>query len=266
MNEPFAVPAQSPKGGVVYQYIYAGEVFTEDKWVVAAELRPTARAVVHHVIVFVLRPGQKVSLLKGEFNSTADAFGALFMTGRDLPQQLVGYAPGSNDWVAQPGEAKKIPKGSRLVMELHYTPNGQAVTDRTEVALKYDQGPPKHEIFVETAMNTYFRIPPKVSDYKVEAEHRFRNDFMLTSMFPHMHLRGKSFDYKLITPDGKEEILLSVPKYDFNWQQGFALAKPKLVPKRSRLVCTATYDNSEKNPFNPDPTKAVSWGDQTGKK
>jgi peroxiredoxin len=263
MNQEFQVPAQAPKGGIPYQYIFAGEAFAEDTWVTAAEIRPSARAVLHHVIAFILRPGQKVGMLKGQFDTVGEVFGAMLLTPRDFPQQLAGFVPGSQAWVTQPGMAKKIPKGSRIVFELHYTPNGKACTDLTKIGLQFSKGKPKEEIFVELAINEMFTIPAKKADHKVVAEYKFKNDFCMTTMFPHMHLRGKSFEYKLFTPDGKEEILLNVPHYDFNWQQGYDLVTPKVIPKKSKLVCTAVFDNSEKNPFNPDPTKVVKWGDQT---
>jgi hypothetical protein len=159
--------------------------------------------------------------------------------------------------------AKRIPKGSQLVFELHLVPDGKARTDRSCVGLKYLDGPPEHEVFGGIALNWAFLIPPGAADHRVTATYTFDHESVILSMSPHMHLRGKRFEYTLVTPDGTREVLLSVPNYDFNWQTTYHLAEPRRVPKGAKLECAAVYDNSDRNPNNPDPRSFVIWGDQS---
>ena len=258
MNEEVKVPAQSPRGGVPYQRVLAGKPFTEDRWVRAAEVRPDNRGVVHHILVYILMPGQNVSILGDVKNPTL-----LFNGLKDYPKILAGYVPGDHFYQLPEGEAKLIPKGSQLVFEIHYTPNGKAGTDRSKLGLIFSKSKPEVILRGDAAVNFLFKIPPGKAAHKVEAEFYFDETVLLRQMNPHMHARGKSFEYRLRTPDGKEEVLLSVPKFDFNWQLGYMLKDPKLIPKGSKIICTAYYDNSKGNPNNPDPTKRVGWGDQT---
>ena len=148
---------------------------------------------------------------------------------------------------------------------MHYTPNGTAQSDRSMVGLIFAKEPPKHIVRTRTILNRSFAIPPGAANYKVVSTHgeKFARDAVLLSFMPHMHLRGKSFEYKAVYPDGTEEILLSVPRYDFGWQSTYRLAEPKRIPAGTRIVCTGHFDNSAGNPNNPDPTKLVRWGDQT---
>jgi peroxiredoxin len=253
MNKPVQIPATSLLGlGMPYQYVEAGEPFTEDKWVTDIEVRPEYRAVVHHIIAFVVPPGGTI------FDVAGDQF------GRHL---LGAYVPGDQPVIGRPGMARKIAKGSRLVFEMHYTPNGIAGTDQSMIGLCYAKEPPEKEVHSEAVFNGRFRIPPGADNYEVQAVHVFPEESTILSLTPHMHLRGKAFRYELVTtgPDGSEqrEVLLNVPKYDFNWQVSYEFAEPRVIPAGSKLVCTAWYDNSAKNPFNPDPTKTVRWGNQT---
>jgi hypothetical protein len=145
---------------------------------------------------------------------------------------------------------------------MHYTPNGTPGKDRSKVGLKFAKAP-SHELRTIAVLNSRFVIPAADPNYKVESSAEFTEDAKIWSLFPHMHVRGKSFEYKLVRPDGTSEVLLSVPKYDFNWQGEYTFAEPIAAPKGSRLECVAYFDNSKDNPANPDPTKDVRWGDQT---
>jgi peroxiredoxin len=245
MPEEFAVPAQAPRGGVPYQHFVLDPKFTEDKWVERAEARPGEPSVVHHVLVFVVPPGRSFF--------------------KDDPRNIVlcGTAPGDSPTVARPGTAKRIPAGSKLVMQVHYTPNGMPQRDRSSLALIFAKQPPRQEIRTVPIFNAFFAIPPGAEDYKVEASYAFRQDGFIHGMMPHMHLRGKSFRFEAIYPDGKTEILLSIPRFDFSWQSGFRPVEPIFMPKGSKLRCIAHFDNSDKNPNNPDPSRTVYWGDQT---
>jgi hypothetical protein len=162
------------------------------------------------------------------------------------------------------GQAKKVPKGSTLVFQMHYTPNGKATTDQSSVGLVFaDPKTVRKEVRTDKAANVRFALKPNRRDQKVEASTRIVVNTMLLAMVPHMHLRGQSFRYEAKYPDGKSEILLDVPNYDFAWQNSYLLEEPKLLPAGTVIHCTATFDNSESNRSNPDPNSIVRWGDQT---
>jgi thiol-disulfide isomerase/thioredoxin len=250
MKKPVKVPAQFAFGlsGMPYQYILAGEPFPETKWVQAVEARPDLRSAIHHIIVHIVPPGKKLEDLDGEILGDGT---------------LVSFVPGDQPTIHPKGTARKVEKGSQLLFEVHYTPNGKAGVDQSSVGLIYAKEKPTHEIRSTTAVNFMFKIPPGEDNHEVKATKEFPEAVILNSFSPHMHLRGKAFRYELISKDGKRELLLSVPKYDFNWQSAYTLAKPREIPAGSVIECTAWFDNSKKNPFNPNPAKAVEWGDQT---
>jgi hypothetical protein len=161
------------------------------------------------------------------------------------------------------GTAKKIPKGSMLVFQMHYTPNGVEQDDRSSVGLVFAKEPPKREARTRAIDQRRFLIPPGDANHEVKSTTTFTKDAELLSLMPHMHLRGKDFEYQVVYPDGKRETLLRVPHYDFNWQSNYRLTKPLALPAGTRIECTAHFDNSKDNPNNPDPQAAVRWGDQT---
>ncbi len=241
-EEPVTISAE---GTEPYRYYTVDPGFTEDKWVTLAEALPGNPAVVHHIIVFVQPP-------KSEARDHGDS------------RLLVGFAPGTRPQPMKPGWAKRVPAGSKLVFQMHYTPIGTEQTDRSMIGLVYcDESEVTHRAVTTNAATHDFVIPPQAKDFKVVSEKTFDRETLLTSLFPHMHMRGAAFKYELTTPDGKKEVLLDVPVYDFNWQNHYILKEPKLIPKGSKLVCTALFDNSIDNLANPDPTKEVRWGDQT---
>lgn len=247
-DEPFDVPAD---GVVDYQYFIVDPGFTEDKWVKIAECMPDNRAVVHHIIVFIRAPQQKN---RGDMSHDERAFAF-----------LAGFAPGTRPLVVPEGMAKRIPAGSKLVFQMHYTPIGTPQKDRSSIGLKFVDDPSTitHQVATTAASTHDFVIPAGAADHLVTAERVLESDTLLLSMFPHMHLRGSAFRYEAFYPDGSHEVLLDVPRYDFNWQNSFILAEPKLLPKGTRLYCEARFDNSEENLANPDPSIDVRWGDQT---
>ncbi|HEY6334205.1 MAG TPA: thiol-disulfide isomerase [Blastocatellia bacterium] len=234
LPQEYSVPAS---GVVEYKYFNVPTNFTEDRWIQAAEIRPGNRAVVHHIIVFAQKGADR--------------------------RLLVGYAPGEQPAILGPGLGRKIPAGSDLVFQVHYTPNGTAATDRSFVGLVFCKTPPNQEILTRPVLNARFAIPPGDSDYKVESSYTFPEDAHIYSLMPHMHLRGKDFIYRVTFPDGTSKVILSVPHYDFSWQSYYILKEPVAAPKGTRLDCVAHFDNSEQNKYNPDPKKEVRWGDQT---
>lgn len=249
MPRAFTVPAETPKGGVPYQYLAVPTGFKEDRWVQFAEARPSAPSVVHHILVFLMPPGEAFR---------PDGPGNV----------LCGMAPGDMPMMLQPGFAKKIPAGSRLLFQMHYTPNGKEQVDRSSVAMIFAKEPPKHRVLTKPIHNGWFisrwlSIPPGAANFEMEASHTFKKDAYILGFMPHMHLRGKDFKYDAVAPDGKRQTLLSVPRYDFNWQSVYRPSKPVALAKGTKLHCLAHFDNSADNPNNPDPAKRVYWGDQT---
>lgn len=236
-DKSYRVPAE---GSVNYQYYVVDVGNKEDLWVKEAEVKAGNPAVVHHVIVFIQKPGG----------------------GMGQPQ--MAYAPGMPARKFPEGRAIKIPAGSKLLFQVHYTPNGVAQDDRSYVGFKYaDPKTVSHEVIAGAAGVMLFAIPPHNSNYKMVAKERLRRDTLLIGMNPHMHVRGKSFRYEVVYPDGRKELLLDVPRYDFNWQLWYNLKEPKLLPKGTEMICTAHFDNSEENLSNPDPSQTVRWGEQT---
>jgi hypothetical protein len=248
MPQEFHVPAKGGPKGIRYQYFEVETKFTEDRWIGAVEARPGNRAVVHHIIVYVVPAGQQFR------QNRTDGIG---------DGLLVAFAPGELPAIFAPGTAKKVPKGATLLFQMHYTPNGVAQKDRSSVGLIFAKEPPKHEVRTRAIAQGRFAIPPGADNYEVKSATTFRQDARLLSLMPHMHLRGKDFSYRVIFPDGKSEMLLRVPRYDFNWQSHYRLIQPLDLPAGTRIECTAHFDNSAANPNNPDPTKEVRWGEQT---
>jgi peroxiredoxin len=245
--KPFTVPAKAGKGGIPYKYVLVPTNFDEDKWVQAVEARPGNYGVVHHIIVYVAE-GRKV--IKGP----GDGIGGGL---------LVAYAPGDLGAVFAPGSAKRIPKGATLVFQMHYTPNGTEQTDKSSIGLVFAKKPPTTEVKTRAITQQLFMIPPNVDNHKVQSSTKFTKDVIVYSMFPHMHLRGKDFTFEVVYPDDKREIVLSVPRYDFGWQSNYIFEKPLRLPAGTRIECTAHFDNSTKNPNNPNPGTPVFWGEQT---
>ncbi|MFL5242312.1 MAG: redoxin domain-containing protein [Gemmataceae bacterium] len=247
MEKPYKVPAETPKGGIPYQYFGVPTNFKEDMWVQAAEARPGNRAVVHHIIVYIMKKGER---RRPNEDGIGDGW-------------LVPYAPGDMPAILAPGTAKKVPKDALLVFQMHYTPNGVEQTDRSSVGLIFAKEPPAHEMRTRSVGTQKFVIPAGASHHEVVAQKIFKEDALLYGLLPHMHLRGKDFAFNIFYPDGKSETLLSVPRYDFNWQSNYRLEKPLPMPAGTRIECTAHYDNSTANPNNPNANEDVRWGDQT---
>lgn len=239
----------NPTGVVPYMEIEVPTNFTEDKWIKAMEAKPGNSKVVHHIIIFNRAP-QFTAGEREDFQRIGRGF-------------LVGFAPGVIPEELPDGYAVKIPAGSTLIFQMHYTPTGKTEVDRSAFGIKFADGPPTHEVVTATTVNFEFTIPPNDPNYRVEAESVVPADVLLLAMTPHMHYRGKSFEYIVHYPDGKSETLLRVPRYDFNWQTTYKLTEPARLPKGTRIQCVAHFDNSANNPYNPDPNKAVKWGDQT---
>ncbi len=242
-DKPFTVAAN---GEIQYQYFAVDPGFSEDRWVSAAECLPGNRKVVHHILVFAQPPDSKaISGEQGGF--------------------LAAYVPGLRARPFPDSMAKRVRAGSKLIFQVHYTPVGTEQPDLSSLGLVFaDRQDVQHEVRTVAAVETQFAIPPHNDNYLVIANSpRAPVDVLLLALMPHMHVRGKSFRYEARYPDGKSEILLDVPHYDFNWQTAYRLDEPKLLPAGTCVHCVAHYDNSENNLANPAPEKTVRWGDQT---
>jgi mono/diheme cytochrome c family protein len=273
LTEEAEIPAD---GAVPYRYWAVPTNFTEDKYVQFAEIKRGEPSVVHHVIVSVREPDQGALPPPGEIRAGQQRVNP--EAARD-PQQsrndqrrgtnpdgmLLGWAPGMSPLTLRPGIAKLVKKGSMLIFQMHYTTNGTAAKDRTSIAFWFAKKPVEKRVITKgiTADPRKLVIPAGDPNFESRSSLAFNEDVHLHMFMPHMHVRGKDFEYKLVYPDGKEKILLRVPKYDFNWQLSYFLKEPIAVPKGSRIDCTAHHDNSAGNKFNPDPTITVRWGDQT---
>ena len=290
MPAAYSIPA---KGEIAYQYFEVPTNFSEDRWMQAGEVRAGDRAHVHHIIVYVKEPTPTPRpniMVNRPIMSAAPVApaaaaapaapvapaapaaprpaaprveAAASPVARTGDQMLVNWAVGEDAPMFLPGMAKRIPKGSTLVFQVHYTTNGTPGTDKSRVGLIFAKEPPKREVRTGMILNPLFAIPPGAANHEIQAEATFTEDVNVWSMHPHMHLRGKDMTYTATYPDGRSEIVLRVPKFDFGWQTDYWLAKPLMLPKGSKISVSAHYDNSTANRHNPDATATVRWGDQT---
>jgi hypothetical protein len=260
MSKPFAVPAS---GQVDYQYIVLPTQFTEDKWVQMSETRPSNRSVVHHMVIFIRRPESKWLRDAAPGVPFVPPPGDLRNIGGGGSEVLTVYTPGMIPDILKPGQGRLVRAGSDLVLQVHYTPNGKATEDQTKIGLVFAREAPTERVVSMSVSNVQFAIPPGDSNYEVSAEGKIQTDMTLISLFPHMHLRGKDFEYRAVYPTGETSTLLKVPRYDFNWQLAYKPAEPIVLPKGTRMEATAHFDNSVNNPANPDPKATVKFGEQS---
>ncbi len=271
LTEEYIVPAD---GSVDYQHFIVHTNFTEDKYIQAAEIKRGNPALVHHVIVTVIEPGKGPMPPEGLLRTNGAGLGENQGSNREgggaargragnPDGMLVGWAPGMSPLTLRPGIAKLIKKGSALVFQMHYTTNGTAGKDRTSLGLVFAKAPVEKRFITTGAFSRGLAIPPNDPSYESRSSFTFAEDSHIWGFMPHMHLRGKDFEYKLVLPDGTSKVLLAVPKFDFNWQLNYWLKEPVAAPKGSKIECVAHHDNSTGNKFNPDPTKEVRWGPQT---
>ncbi len=263
MTEGVKIPAD---GEVDYTYEIVPTNFKEARWVQSSEILPGMPENVHHAVVYVRPPGSPWlrhapvgKPFTAETLATEEDRRDAMWTDSDI---LLVYAPGSTpdnwpDWMA-----KYVPAGADLVFQMHYTTNGKPGTDVTQIGLRFAKEAPAQRVLTLQLTNDHFVIPPGVPDYRAEAWGTLPNDALLLSFFPHMHLRGKRFEYNIVEKDGSLEPLLRV-NYHFHWQMSYRLAEPLPLKAGTKLQAVAWFDNSRENPHNPDPEAAVRWGEQT---
>ncbi len=255
--EAIAVPA---KGTVEYTYVIVPTGLTGDRWVQMAEARPDQRAQVHHIIAFVRQPGAKWFRQYPTGKPFIPAAGG---DDRGRGEFLTGYAPGSPPEILRPGQAKLLKAGSDIVFQMHYTANGKAVSDRSRVGIVFATAPVRQRVLTLAASNDRFVIPPGAPNHRVDGAITLYKPAELVSLMPHMHLRGKAMEISAVYPTGEREVLLRVPRYDFNWQLWYQLPPGKLLPAGTRIEASGYFDNSPNNKSNPDPAAAVRYGDQS---
>jgi len=252
LGEPDAI-VQLPRavtikaeGTMPYQFLTASTDFAEDRWVSGYEILPTDPSVVHHVIVQVHKKGSKVR-----------------DRGEGSEGYWAAYVPGNthNQWPE--GFAKKLPAGATISFQIHYTPNGKATQDQLKIGLHFTKETPRYIVHTAAVANPRLNIPAGEANHIEIKEQTVPFDMNVLAYMAHMHVRGKAYKFEVTKPDGSNEVLLDIPRYDFNWQLRYNYAQPRLLPRGSKLKTTAIFDNSEKNPANPDPTKTIRWGQQT---
>ncbi len=244
LPQPIEIKAE---GTMPYQMVTVTTTFAEDRWVRAMEIQPTAREVVHHVLVFAQERGGRA------FAGEQDEGGGFF----------AAYVPGNDHTIFPEGFAKLLPAGAKLRFQIHYTPNGTATRDQLKLAFRFAPEAPQHIVRVAGISNHRLSIPPGAAHHPESATIPIPAEVKLLAFTPHMHVRGAAFRYEALLPDGTVRTLLDVPRYDFNWQLSYRYAEPPTLPVGAKIRATAWYDNSANNPANPDPTKTVRWGPQT---
>jgi hypothetical protein len=294
MGEEYPVPAS---GTIDYKHFEVPTNFTEDKWIQAFEVKPGTPAVVHHVIIYARQPrrerpagaaaapaapsGQAAAppqRRQGPFTfaqgmeepDEVKAAAARQDTPNDRPAPKErnggfagGFTPGQGVRVFQPGSAMKLPAGSTLVFQMHYTAIGKPAVDRSRIGFVFAKEPPKQEAIIGALVNANFTLPAGAASTRVDAEMTINQDTTLWSLLPHTHVRGRRWEIQATYPDGRSEIVLAVPNYDFNWQTDYVFKQPLKLPKGTILRSSAWYDNSAANKTNPDPKADVHWGEQT---
>jgi Copper type II ascorbate-dependent monooxygenase, C-terminal domain len=255
----YPVPAH---GTLEYQFVVVPLHFTEDKWVQAFEVRPSNPAVVHHATAVVRGPGSAwlAEVPPGTFRpkrgDTVDPTGLSMSSG-----SLGAYTPGQPPVQYKPGRAMLVRAGSDLVLEMHYTPNGKAATDRTRVGFIFARERPAEMVRRFTLVNTRFEIPPGVASWRVDATTTIKTDMKLVALHAHMHLRGKAAEFRAVLPNGEAKPLLKISRYDPMWQLRYVLADELDLKFGTRIDASWWFDNS-RHRYNPDPTATVRWGDQ----
>ncbi len=300
MPDEFTLEAS---GSDEYQYFEVPTDFKEDVYVQMAEARPGNRKIVHHIIAFIVPPDksgkpqrkytkEEIEKLRAQMEKESIRYndGFLIRTKMDTPVYddgcslpsggngnrrdgsgqeeagtlLAGYAPGMNQAMWDPGTVKKIPVGSKLLFQVHYSKvAGSVQKDRSSVGLIFAKTPPQKLLHTHPVANGYFLIPPGADNHKVTACWTVKENIHIVTLMPHMHLRGKAQKIEAFYPDGRSEVLLNVPEYSFSWQEVYYLKKPAAIPKGTKILVTGYFDNSAKNKYNPDPIKSVRWGDPT---
>lgn len=260
MPQAYHVPA---RGTIEYTYVILPTHFAEDRWVIAAEIRPGNRAVMHHAALHVRPPGSKWLREYPQGVPFVPARDSSVGESQPYDEYLTNYAPGRPVYELPPDTAFLVKAGSDFVLQFHYTTNGKEATDLSKIGLIFAGAPPAKRAFIAPVANTKLVIPPGEPNYSATASKTLATDAILLSAGPHMHLRGKAMQISAVYPNGESEKLVDVPRYDFSWQLMYEFGPAKPAPRGTRLDATGVWDNSANNRYNPDPSSEVRWGDQS---
>lgn len=244
---PQTIPAS---GTVEYRNLVLPLDLPEDKWVKAVEFVAGDTTVLHHIIAWAQAPDNG--------SGRGGAFGIL-----NQGIGLGAYAPGNAINTYPEGAGFPLEQGSGLILQMHYTTSGKETVDASQIGIHFWDEEPERPILGGSAADLEIDIAPFEANHEMVATKKFRKDSYLTMVGPHMHYRGYDANFKLVYPDGSEEEVLNVPNYQFNWQKTYDFKEPKYMPAGTEMVFRATFDNSDMNPFNPDPSAEISWGEQT---
>ncbi|MFT4615111.1 MAG: peroxiredoxin [Bacteroidia bacterium] len=245
------IPPQSiPATGILdYRYVPVTLNLDRDIWVKAVEYAPGDRKVLHHIITYLSSPADRS--VSGRQDGAAQG------------ESIGGFAPGRQPDIFRDNSGRLVRAGSNLLLQMHYTTSGKASVDASEIGIFIYDKPPQHIMSGGTAGQRRFLIPPHAKEHQLIGEQEIERDAYLYGLMPHMHYRGKYMNYSVEYPDGKSEMLLSVPKYDFNWQFNYQLKEPLFLPAGSKIIARGAMDNSDRNPSNPNPEMPVRFGLQT---
>ncbi len=261
----FPVPAN---GTVQYTFLVSKLNLPADQWISAAEWKIDQRQLVHHINAFVRPKGSsyvKQAPVGQMYVASREERAARLTEEREIDRRelLLGYEPGYLPQTWGEGRAKRIKAGSDMVFEIHYTANGKSAVDSSELGIYFAKAPPRERVLTISPADSKLEIPPGDANYKSFVTATLLDDAKLVSLQPHMHLRGKAYQIAIQAPGSESNTFLNVPNYDFNWQTTYFLKEPLPLTKGTILACTAWFDNSPNNRFNPDPTKTILWGDQS---
>jgi hypothetical protein len=275
---------------VPYQDVRVKNTLGRDVWLKAVDYAPGDRTVVHHILGYTLPPSSGPLTVNGGQEGTAQQPGQpsprslQLMKVCSTPEgaeqvrnrvtrsdtaalaggaSIAGYVPGAAPAQFPPDTGVMIKKESDFRFQIHYTPTGKTAKDVTRVGLYFTDVAPKYSLRNTVLMDPCLTIPANDKAYTASMSKVVDRDMYVYSMTPHSHYRGAATNFVAEYPDGTKETLLSVPRYDFNWQTTYALATPKLIPKGTKLTHSTTYDNSSLNKANPDPSITVHWGEQS---
>ncbi len=235
-----------------YEWVKVDNTLDEDRWIQAVEIRPSFMAGAHHNLTYLAPGDATLESIQGAGRMDMDYIG--------------GWAPGVVPMVYREGFGKLLPANSSIFFQMHYHKDpgpGTGGIDQTSVGFKFYDGDVENKLTTMWVVDPVLNIPPGEENYLSASEFTFEHDALLFNFTPHMHLRGKSMKFTAVYPDGKEEVLLDVPNYDFNWQLTYTPPEPLELEAGTTVKVLAAFDNSANNVANPDPTITVTWGEKT---
>jgi len=258
MPEEFTIPAN---GNDIYRCFVLPTNLTEDKDVVAVEYRAGNKAVVHHCLGFLDVNGDAH---KKDAEDPGQGYLSFGGPGFTPAGELGGWAPGNLPRFTPEGIGRPLPKGSDVVLQVHYHPNGREEKDKTQIGIYFAKKPIQKKLRVIPVPIRQLEIPAGDAAYTLSRTYPVPIDIEALFIAPHMHLLGNKFEMIVTLPDGIVKPMVKIDDWDFRWQDTYAYQTPLKIPKGSTITLTASYNNSPTNPRNPNsPPKKVTWGEGT---